>query len=105
MKLKLYTEENLTPQDRVKLENFGLTEVTEYHLRYTNRHLPFLGLSVPIVGFEKACLAYTQLCDQEGVVPVDTLSATDADSWFSESSSGSSWVTCDKITQVWVTLD
>jgi len=105
MKLKVYAEGELTSADRAKLENLGLTEATEYHLRYTNRHLPFLGLSVPVVGFEKTCLVYTQLCNQEGVLPVETFSATDAESWFSESGSGSSWVTCEKITQVWVSED
>ena len=105
MNLKVYVEEELTSADRAKLESLVLTEATEYHLRYTNRHLPFLGISVPVVGFEKACVAYTQLCDQEGVLPVETFSATDAESWFSESGSGSSWVTCEKITQVWVSED
>lgn len=105
MNLKVYVEEELTSADRAKLESLGLSEATEYHLRYCNRHSRFLGMSVPVVGFEEACLAYRQLCEQEDVEPVDTFSATDAESWFSESGSGSSWVTCEKVAQVWVTED
>lgn len=97
--MRLLVDGELSPEEKAQLKSLGLVERTAYLLRQVNRHRE---MCVTAIGFEEARLVYSHFCEQERLKPEDVTTRTEAKDWFVESSSGSSWVTCERITQSWV---
>ena len=97
--MRLLVDGELSPKEKAQLKSLGLVERTAYLLRQVNRHRE---MCVTTIGFEEAISVYSHFCEQERLLPEDVTNRTEAKDWFVESPSGSSWITCELITQAWV---